>query len=155
MLCKGRRGGASGRGAALELAAHFEVPLCLLLRPLGIHRRNPRVSGSFSLSFTRTFARAYICVCALQLYRMLKEEVELLCGKDYSRNSEHTAQRAGSGQGSVIINGQRVPVKKPRVKVNGKEVQLRSYEMLRDEELPYCSVMQAMLSGASTANYQK
>ena len=86
---------------------------------------------------------------------MFKEEVDLLCGKAYSRNSEHTAQRAGSGQGSVIINGQRVSVKKPRVKVNGKEVQLRSYEMLRDEELLYSSVMQAMLSGVSTANYQK
>ena len=93
---------------------------------------------------------------ALQMvYQMFKEEVDLLCGKAYSRNSEHTAQRAGSGQGSVIINGQRVSVKKPRVKVNGKEVQLRSYEMLRDEELLYSSVMQAMLSGVSTANYQK
>ena len=67
------------------------------------------------------------------VYDMFAEEVDRLCGPAYRRHADSSAHRAGSSPGSVLIDGRRVPVKKPRVKRNGKEVTLRSYEMLQSE----------------------
>ena len=74
-------------------------------------------------------------------YDMFAEEVDRLCGPAYRRHADSSAHRTGSSPGSVLIDGLRVPVKKPRVKRNGKEVTLRSYEMLQNEELFYFNVM--------------
>ena len=87
------------------------------------------------------------------VYDMFAEEVDRLCGPAYRRHADSSAHRAGSSPGSVLIDGRRVPVKKPRVKRNGKEVTLRSYEMLQSEELLYSNVMGAMLSGVSTRDF--
>ena len=87
--------------------------------------------------------------------QMFEEEVERLCGKPYSRKKGSTAHRAGSDMGSIVIGAQRVAVRKPRVKQNGKEIHLQSYQLLQDTELFRTQIVRAMLSGVSTRDYEK
>ena len=75
-------------------------------------------------------------------YDMFAEEVDRLCGPAYRCHADSSAHCTGSSPDSVLIEGRRVSVQKPRVKRNGKkEVTLRSSEMLQSEELFYFNVM--------------
>ena len=58
-----------------------------------------------------------------------------------------------SERGSVFWAGQKVSVKKPRVKQGGKELHLQSYQSLQDPNLLLPYVQQALLSGVSTRKY--
>jgi putative transposase len=87
------------------------------------------------------------------LYGMFQEEQERLCGKPFSRK-DGKYHRGGSDPGSVILQGQRVAVRKPRVKANGKEVTLDSYAALQDFDLLCDRVIKHMISGVSTRNYE-
>lgn len=86
------------------------------------------------------------------VYHLFEDELELLCGRRYSRGSEY--YRAGSDQGSVYINGQRAAIKKPRVKKNGKEVEVKTYSALRDFDVLSERVKEHMLRGVSTRDYE-
>ena len=56
-------------------------------------------------------------VAALQvLYQIFAEEVQSLCGKRYSRPTDDAPRRAGSDKGSVFWSGQKIVVKKSRMK---------------------------------------
>ena len=89
------------------------------------------------------------------VYRLFEEEVEKLCGKPYSKHLPGTPRRAGSDKGSVYLDGQKVSVKKPRVKQNGKEIKLKSYEFLQDKEGLVRHIRESVLSGVSMRNYSK
>ena len=88
------------------------------------------------------------------LHGLFREEVERLCGMPFSRKGEAGFHRGGSDPGSVILQGQRVAVKKQRVKKNGEEVVLESYAALQDFDLLCDRVMKHMISGVSTRNYE-
>jgi len=88
------------------------------------------------------------------LQGLFREEVERLCGKPFSRKGEAGFYRGGSDPGSVILSGQRIKVKKPRVKKNGEEQMLDSYAALQDFDLLCDRVMKHMISGVSTRNYE-
>jgi len=91
---------------------------------------------------------------ALQMIiSLFDEEVTKLCGPAFSRKQDSLYHRGGSDPGSVILHGQRIKVKKPRVKKNGKEVQLDSYQALQKFDLMCDKVMKYMLAGVSTRNY--
>jgi putative transposase len=62
---------------------------------------------------------------------LLLEEVEALCGRAFSRKGIEGHLRGDSDPGSVILQGQRMAVKKPRVKKAGKEVELETYAALQ------------------------
>jgi transposase-like protein len=87
------------------------------------------------------------------LYGMFREEQERLCGKPFSRKNGK-CHRGGSDPGSVILQGQRIAVKKPRVKADGEEITLESYAALQDFDLLCDRVMKYMISGVSTRNYE-
>ena len=84
---------------------------------------------------------------------LLLEEVETLCGKAFSRKGGEGLRRGGSDPGSVILQGQRVGVKKPRVKKAGKEVELETYALLQGYDLLQERVVNHMMSGVSTRDY--
>jgi putative transposase len=69
-----------------------------------------------------------------------------------SRDSE--AVRNGSDPGSVILQGQRVSVRKPRVKRAGKDVKLESYSALREYDMLCERVREHMIRGVSTRDYE-
>ncbi len=70
------------------------------------------------------------------------DEVESLCGSAHSRKGESLCHRGGSDPGSVLLQGQRVAVKKLRAKRDGEDVELKSYTALQDYDL-LCAFMRA------------
>lgn len=87
------------------------------------------------------------------VHGLFLEEVQTLCGPVFSRKAPESCYRGGSDPGSVIVHGQRVKVKKPRVKACGKEVALTSYEALKDVDALDDRVLRHMLCGVSTRDY--
>ena len=86
--------------------------------------------------------------------KLFDKEVLDLCGEKFSHKNGDFYHRGGSDDGSIIIHGQRVAVKKPRVRGGDKEVQLESYSALQDYDLLCEKVMKHMLSGVSTRDYE-
>jgi len=93
------------------------------------------------------------CAALGVAHGLLLEEMEKLCGKRFSRKGDDLCHRGGSDPGSIILRGQRVKIKKPRVKCNGGDVELESYRALRGYDLLQDKVQSMMLSGVSTRNY--
>ena len=89
------------------------------------------------------------------IYGIFSQELQELCGPKYSRKNEKLATRAGSDPGSVFQAGQKVSVKKPRIKKKGTEVELESYGALQSFDLLCDKVMAHMISGVSTRDYDK
>lgn len=89
----------------------------------------------------------------LLMQNLFKEEVERLCGRPFSRKSDGENHRGGNDPGSVKLQGQRIAVTKPRVKSEGREVQLESYQAFQDFDLLCDKVMKHMINGVSTRNY--
>lgn len=87
------------------------------------------------------------------IYSLFTQEVNGLCGERFARKGEEFCHRAGSDPGSVLANGQRVAIKKPRVKKNGSEQELETYRALRDYDVLSDRVKGHMLAGVSTRDY--
>ena len=116
---------------------------------------SPEQDPHVSSHVIRAYLHERMRTSALQvLYQIFEEEVESLCGKPYSRSSDDKPRRAGSDKGSVFWKGQKVSVRKPRIKQGDQEIHLQSYQMLQDPALMLPYVQQAMLSGVSTRHYQ-
>jgi transposase-like protein len=85
-----------------------------------------------------------------ELYR---QEVEEFCGEPFSRKGEEGFYRGGSDPSTVLVNGQRLQVRKPRVKSEGRDVELHTHRALRERELLSDSVINHMLKGVSSRDY--
>ncbi|MFH1219902.1 MAG: transposase, partial [Candidatus Eisenbacteria bacterium] len=102
--------------------------------------------------------RALVPLGLERAMEMLKEEVESLVGKRWDRRMRLAGHvRGGSNPGTVMLAGQRVPVRVPRVRDGrrNREVALKSYRSLRagagqvDEVL-----LRRVLYGLSCRNYE-
>ena len=82
------------------------------------------------------------------------EEIEGLCGPRFSRKGEQGFHRGGSDPGSVILEGQRVAVKKPRAKQHGEDVPLATYQALQGFDLLQERVRKQLMAGVSTRDYE-
>jgi transposase-like protein len=100
--------------------------------------------------FVLTKMRNAALKMALELF---EQEVNDLCGDRFSRKSSGQCHRGGSDDGRILLHGQRVQVKKPRVRKADEEVQLQSYSALTDYDMLCDRVMKHMLSGVSTRRY--
>jgi len=116
------------RAAYAEAALDTKVALILGLIPLGL----------------------------LHVQETLASEVEELAGEWHGRKSKGEAGcRYGSNPGSVRLGGQRLAIRVPRVRGDGGEIRLRSYQQLHtgggevDEVL-----LRRVLHGISCANYE-
>lgn len=65
---------------------------------------------------------------------MLAEDQEALCGARHAKGAPGDAVRWGAAEGRLVMGGQRVVVRKPRVRRNGKEVALPSWEEFASED---------------------
>lgn len=83
---------------------------------------------------------------------LFTEEVGRLCGAPFVRKQGY-CHRGGSEQGSVVVQGQRMSVKRPRVRNAAGEVHLESYDALQSFDLLCDKVTSRMLRGVSTRNY--
>src|ERR1035437_4155295 len=91
----------------------------------------------------------------LQLMDLLmQEEVLRLAGERSHRQPERTASRWGSERGYCVVMGQKVPVRRPRVRsTDDKEVRLGSYEMFHRGEPLTETVWEKLMLGLSTRKY--
>lgn len=93
------------------------------------------------------------------LTRVLATEVEMLCGSAYHRDNSASCFRAGSAPGSVLYDGRREEVTRPRVRTrkdNGdtEEVQLTSYAAAQDPGELHAALLRALCGGVSTREQQ-
>jgi len=86
--------------------------------------------------------------------QMMGWEVSAMVGPKNQANAGRENQRWGSQQGYCIVGGQKVPLRRPRVReVRQKEVPLGSYEMLQQASLMEDAVWNKIMHGLTTRGY--
>lgn len=91
----------------------------------------------------------------LALQSMLQGEVEDLCGPRYARDQGDRPSRNGTTAGSLALGGRRVEVRRPRVRKDGREVPLATWEQVASEDPLNRRAIEQMLIGVSTRKYER
>lgn len=87
---------------------------------------------------------------------VMEAEVEQLVGIRSAPNEKRRAYRWGSEQGFCIIDGQRVPLTRPRIRsCEDREVALGSYELFQRASLLSETVWQKIMHGLTMRNYKE
>jgi len=85
---------------------------------------------------------------------LMQEEVRELVGERSQRQAERKANRWGSERGYCVVMGQKVPVKRPRVRsTDDQEVRLGSYELFHRGEPLTETVWEKLMLGLSSRKY--
>jgi putative transposase len=85
---------------------------------------------------------------------LLEQDVQALCGSPFSRKSDELCYRGGSEKSSLIVDGARYAIRRPRVKDENGEVELPMLTKLRDQDLLDGEILSRMVKGVSTRNYE-
>jgi len=88
------------------------------------------------------------------VHELFNQEVERLCGSPFSRKGDEGHHRGGSEVSSVLVQGQRMKITKPRVRKNNEEVILETHSALRNYDILCERVKKHMMSGVSTRDYE-
>ena len=93
----------------------------------------------------------------LELMQLVMDnEVRQLAGEHYQRREAEQPYRWGREQGFLVVDGQKVPVQRPRLRSDdGHEQRLGSYELFRRSEPLDDAVWDKLMLGLSTRNYSK
>ena len=85
---------------------------------------------------------------------MMCWEVSTLAGPKNKADGQRQCSRWGAQQGYCVVGGQKVAVKRPRVRdVRQREVALGSYELLQQASLMEDAVWHKIMSGLTTRRY--
>lgn len=139
-----RRGSAKGRPIGEEVAAAARpeqrlLPVVELLVQAGVALRELVIATGTQV-----------------LARMLEEDREASCGERYRHDGQRRSYRHGYEQGQAILGGRKISLRKPRVRtVAGSEVPLPTWEALQREDLLRERVLEQMMIGVSTRNYER
>jgi transposase-like protein len=92
----------------------------------------------------------------LQLMMLvMEEETRHLAGERHQPNPGRQAHRWGKEQGYCVVDGQKVPIPRTRLRSKeNREVRLGSYEMFQRNGPREASVWDKMMRGLSTRNYE-
>ena len=86
---------------------------------------------------------------------LLEDDVVRLCGEKSSRIVERTAYRHGSQPGFVVLNGQKVAIRRPRVRgIDSEECELAVYTQLQSEDAMPAAALMKMVRGVSCRDYE-
>jgi putative transposase len=87
---------------------------------------------------------------------MMKWETTILAGPKSKASDSRSMTRWGSQTGYCVVGGQKVPLRRPRVRdVRNREVPLGSYEMLQQASLMEDSVWNKIMHGLTTRRYSE
>jgi transposase-like protein len=89
------------------------------------------------------------------LEAMLEEDRTAICGQRYQHQVERQAARAGTVPSEVVLGGQKVALRRPRVRANGQEVSLPTFHMMAGEDPLNRRVVEQMLVGVATRQYAR
>ena len=98
--------------------------------------------------------RGLIPLGLMHVQMVLDEEVEALAGPRYAHVDGVTGTRHGSNPGTVVLDGQRVPIRVPRVRSDQAEIPLRSYQGLHGTGAADDALLRRVLYGISCRNYE-
>lgn len=98
--------------------------------------------------------RGLIPLGLMHVQELLDREVLALAGPRGARNDGAPGTRYGSNPGSVRLAGQRVPIRVPRVRSEGNEIPLQSYQALHGSGGVDDRLLQRVLYGVSCRNYE-
>lgn len=85
---------------------------------------------------------------------LLEQDAEELCGKPYARKRGDHSYRGGHEQTSVIVEGAKYGIRRPRVRKDDREVALPTLGKLQEQDLLDEQMRQRMVLGVSTRNYE-
>ena len=97
-------------------------------------------AGEAFESFMRTAAR-------IAFMNVMLEEVAQLCGPAYHPHPDAACVRAGSAPGRYFFGTEEEPVRKPRVRKDGKEVRLKTYEAAQSRDALHDAMLRAFMAG--------
>lgn len=86
---------------------------------------------------------------------LLESERERLCGPAHARGPAGGATRWGSTQGKLVMGGQRVSVRRPRVRQDGHEVELAAWEQFASRDPLNERTLEQIALGVSTRSYRR
>ncbi len=98
--------------------------------------------------------RSLIPLGLMHVQLVLEEEVEALAGPRYVREDGASGMRHGSNPGTVVLDGQKVPIRVPRVRSEQAELPLRSYQGLHGTGAADEVLLRRVLYGISCRNYE-
>lgn len=114
-----------------------EFPVERLMEELGLEMRAFATTAGF-----------------IMMQQIMRAEEEFLAGKRRTRTTE--VNRWCKEHGSVVVGGQRIPVKRQRLRTRDhQEVQLKSYAMFHEHDERTQAVYQRILAGVSCRQYRK
>ncbi len=88
--------------------------------------------------------------------KLLKDEVDRLCGERYQHSVDREFTRYGSQPGGITLAAQRVAIQKPRVRsTDGRgETSLETYALMQNSDAMPQAVLARMVRGVSCRDYQ-
>jgi transposase-like protein len=98
--------------------------------------------------------RSLIPLGLMHAHMLLDEEVVALAGPRYVRGDGAAGMRYGSNPGTVRLDGQRIPIRVPRVRSEQAEVPLRSYQGLHGTGEVNDELLRRVFYGISCRNYE-
>jgi transposase-like protein len=84
---------------------------------------------------------------------MLEADRTAVCGPRYQHQAERPASRAGTVTSEVVLGGRKVQIRRPRVRADGHEVALPTFEAFADTDPLNRRVVEQMLIGVATRQY--
>ncbi len=86
---------------------------------------------------------------------LLEDDRAALCGPRYAHQPERRASRAGAVPSEVVLGGRKVAVSRPRVRAEGREVSLPTFQALAQADPLNRRVVEQMLVGIATRQYAR
>jgi len=124
-----------------------------------VNREEKQVVSQHSLLDARQLQEEILGRCkqaALSMgVALLEEEVSGLCGPAFSRKGGELCHRGGSDQTSIVIQGAKYHIERPRVRNADGEIELQSLRKLKTQDLLDEKIHSAMLAGISTRKYEQ
>jgi putative transposase len=89
------------------------------------------------------------------LTTMLEEDRTAICGPRYRHQADRTAVRAGTVPSEVVLGGRKAAIRRPRVRADGQEVALPTFQAFADVDPLDRRVVEQMLLGVATRQYHR
>jgi putative transposase len=105
-------------------------------------------AGEAFESFMRTAART-------AFMNVLFTEVTQLCGPAYHPLSDAEYERAGSAQGRYFFGTEEERLRRPRVRKDGKEVRLKTYEAAQNRDVLHDAMLRAFMAGVPSREQKR
>ena len=89
------------------------------------------------------------------LTTMLEEDRTAICGPRYQHHPDRTASRGGTVPSEVVLAGRKVTIRRPRVRRDGAEVPLPTFQVMASDDPLNRRVVDQMLVGVATRQYAR